>query len=107
MRKHIFKDAQDGAHIKECSSLACLSDPCQNGATCMENGENWSCHCRNGYIGNMCQQSICLNNPCQFGATCVPYAGSGYICLCPFGKHGHFCENGKSHFSVTLEPGFK
>lgn len=42
----------------------------------------------------MCQQSICDDNPCQYGATCVPYTGSGYLCLCPYGKHGHFCENG-------------
>lgn len=46
------------------------------------------------FLGDMCQQSVCLNNPCQYGATCVAYTGSGYLCLCPFGKHGHFCENG-------------
>lgn len=38
--------------------------------------------------------SVCDNNPCLFGGTCLPFTSSGYICLCPFGKHGHFCENG-------------
>lgn len=48
----------------------------------------------------MCELSICENNPCQFGGTCVPFTGSGYICLCPYGKHGHFCENG-NHFEIS------
>ncbi|XP_046687687.1 LOW QUALITY PROTEIN: protein eyes shut-like, partial [Homalodisca vitripennis] len=38
------------------------------------------------------KQSVCLTNPCHFGGTCAPYPGSGFICLCPFGKHGLFCQ---------------
>lgn len=97
--------------VTECSSLACLSNPCSNGATCTAKGEEWFCNCKNGYynfaishhlcqlflcsfVGKMCEQSVCDNNPCQFGGTCLPFTGSGYICLCPYGKHGHFCESG-------------
>lgn len=29
------------------------------------------------------------------------FPGSGFICLCPLGKHGQFCEYGK-HFAVTV-----
>lgn len=44
----IFKDAEDGFEVSECSSLACLSNPCSNGATCSGQGDAWSCYCRNG-----------------------------------------------------------
>ncbi|KRT80536.1 EGF domain-containing protein [Oryctes borbonicus] len=102
----IFKDAQDGVGVSECSSLACLSNPCFNGATCSSNGEEWFCNCKNGFVGKMCEQSVCENNPCQFGGTCLPFTGSGYICLCPFGKHGHFCESdleiSKPYFSSSI-----
>lgn len=45
----IFKDAEDGFGVTECSSLACLSNPCSNGATCHSKEEEWSCSCKNGY----------------------------------------------------------
>lgn len=48
-RLNIFKDAEDGLGITECSSLACLSNPCNNGATCTPTGDFWTCHCKNGY----------------------------------------------------------
>lgn len=89
----IFQNADDGFEIKECSSLACLSNPCKNGGQCLEKGNEWSCTCKYGFSGKMCQIFICENNPCQFGGTCLPYMGSGYICLCPLGKNGHYCEN--------------
>lgn len=50
------------------------------------------------FLGYHCELSICDNNPCLFGGTCIPFSNSGYICLCPYGKHGHFCENSK--FSI-------
>ncbi|KAB0797911.1 hypothetical protein PPYR_08904 [Photinus pyralis] len=89
----IFKDAEDGYKVSECESLACLSNPCSNGGSCVEDGDRWYCRCKNGYLGNFCESSICDNNPCLYGATCLQFTGNGYICLCPFGRHGHFCEN--------------
>ncbi|KAL3282924.1 hypothetical protein HHI36_006082 [Cryptolaemus montrouzieri] len=89
----IFGDAEDGSAVTECSSLVCLSNPCGNGGTCVVDKGEWRCQCRNGYLGRYCEQSVCDNNPCLFGGTCVSLSKSGYICLCPYGKHGYFCEN--------------
>lgn len=55
----------------------------------------WVCKCPTGYLGATCDTSVCTNNPCQYGGTCVEFPGSGYLCLCPLGKHGHYCEHSK------------
>ncbi|XP_030556958.1 protein eyes shut, partial [Drosophila novamexicana] len=102
--REIFGDALDGFGITECGSLACLSSPCRNGAACIKiesneldaNGdkaEKWKCKCPTGYMGPTCEISVCEDNPCQYGGTCVQFPGSGYLCLCPLGKHGHYCEH--------------
>ncbi|CAG9823468.1 unnamed protein product [Phaedon cochleariae] len=105
-RVRIYDDAEDGNAIMECSSLACLSNPCSNGGSCSSMGDKWQCHCRNGYLGKTCHISICDDNPCLYGGTCIPFTNSGYICLCPYGKHGHFCENDlkvtEPNFSSTI-----
>ncbi|XP_065356774.1 protein eyes shut-like isoform X2 [Calliphora vicina] len=44
-------------------------------------------------MGPTCEISVCEDNPCQYGGTCVQFPGSGYLCLCPLGKHGHYCEH--------------
>lgn len=124
--KEMFMDAFDGYNVQECGSLACLSNPCRNGATCIEEhqddmssendirttfltttsatslsllssnkGDEWHCKCPTGFMGVTCEISICDNNPCQYGGTCVAFPGSGYLCICPLGKHGHYCEHSK------------
>ena len=36
------------------SSDACLSNPCQNGGTCISNKKIFTCSCPSGYIGDTC-----------------------------------------------------
>ena len=98
----IFNDAEDSFRVTECKSLACLSSPCKNGAVCVEEEDsqdhestNWKCKCQFGYLGLTCERSICDVNPCRNGGTCVTFPQSGYLCLCPLGKHGHLCEHGE------------
>ncbi|KAI5704103.1 hypothetical protein M8J75_002023 [Diaphorina citri] len=104
--RQVYKEAEDFKEITECSSLACLSNPCFGSATCVEFGDTYNCHCPSGYVGITCELSVCANNPCMFGATCVEYPGSGFLCLCPLGKHGIFCEHdieiGQASYSSSM-----
>uniref|UniRef100_A0A8D8VZW2 Protein eyes shut n=1 Tax=Cacopsylla melanoneura TaxID=428564 RepID=A0A8D8VZW2_9HEMI len=58
------------------------------------------------FVGTACELSVCDDNPCMFGATCVQYPGSGFLCLCPLGKHGIFCEHdidiGQASYSSSV-----
>ncbi|KOB77926.1 Crumbs, partial [Operophtera brumata] len=73
----------------------CLSGPCLNGGTCTDRDGNYTCSCANGWTGARCNRSVCEHNPCQTGGSCVRHPGSGFLCLCPYGKHGIFCEYSK------------
>jgi hypothetical protein len=43
----------------------CLSSPCQQGGTCTDGIDSFSCNCVSGYTGAMCQtQLACLSSPC-------------------------------------------
>lgn len=42
----------------------------------------------------MCERSVCDENPCSLGATCISSPGTGFMCICPLGTHGLFCEEG-------------
>nr|XP_026487801.1 protein eyes shut [Vanessa tameamea] len=103
-KRDIFRDAFDAAAVTECSSLSCLSSPCLNGGTCSDRGDSYACSCANGWIGNHCNQSVCDHNPCQSGGSCIPHPGSGFLCLCPYGKHGIFCEYNVEITRPSLSP---
>ena len=46
------------------------------------------------YTGIFCERSACDDNPCHLGATCISYPGTSFICICPLGMHGLFCDEG-------------
>ncbi|KPI93957.1 Protein eyes shut [Papilio xuthus] len=102
--REIFGEAFNAGEVTECSSLSCLSGPCLNGGTCNDQGDGYSCSCANGWMGENCKESICEHNPCESGGSCVRYPGSGFLCLCPYGKHGIFCEYNVEITRPSLAP---
>ncbi|XP_072172586.1 uncharacterized protein [Diadema setosum] len=73
----------------------CLYDPCQNGATCDNEYGSFSCICPPDYVGELCETYIdnspCENHLCANNSTCVPI-GQTYICQCPVGLIGQYCD---------------
>jgi hypothetical protein len=74
---------------------ACLSAPCQNGATCTTagGGASFVCTCVPGYSGSVCQTNVdeCGSNPCQNGGTCNDVI-NGFTCTCSAGYSGNRCQ---------------
>ncbi|KAK2160092.1 hypothetical protein LSH36_140g00016 [Paralvinella palmiformis] len=77
----------------------CLSSPCQNGGTCTDEVNGYSCTCVAGFTGTNCETNIdeCLSSPCQNGGTCTDEV-NGYSCTCVAGFTGTNCETSKSCF---------
>ncbi|XP_013380449.1 fibropellin-1-like [Lingula anatina] len=73
----------------------CLSQPCQNGASCVDLVGSFWCSCTSGFQGVRCEADIneCLNSPCARGATCRNSYG-GFHCSCPRGFTGTYCQLG-------------
>ena len=69
----------------------CLSQACQNGATCTEAVWSYTCACVAGYYGDNCELDIdeCASEPCQNGGTCADsnmmasISADAYVCTCP------------------------
>ena len=72
---------------------ACKSNPCQNGATCVNTGDFYSCICKEGFEGQHCQHDIndCNPYPCYNGGKCVDGI-NWYLCECAPGFAGPDCR---------------
>ena len=55
-----------------------------------------TCICKPGYYGDKCENDVneCASNPCRNGGTCLNQENR-YVCQCPRGTRGKFCEMGK------------
>ncbi|XP_078700873.1 uncharacterized protein LOC144927365 [Branchiostoma floridae x Branchiostoma belcheri] len=71
----------------------CISDPCQNGATCVDRTDRYVCQCAPGWEGTNCDINIdeCASGPCQNNATCHDWVNY-YTCNCTSGWEGTHCE---------------
>ncbi|XP_068762183.1 ZP domain-containing protein-like [Montipora capricornis] len=73
----------------------CDSDPCQNGGTCTNLGDNnFECECAPGFGGDICEEELdpCANNPCKNGGTCTDLGDSIFECECATGYTGSRCR---------------
>ncbi|XP_028275020.1 protein jagged-1b [Parambassis ranga] len=88
-------ECQEGFKGRICDIVehACLSSPCMNEATCVEDPTGFSCICAEGWTGHTCAEAVrqCDRSPCGRGATCEETPG-GYRCLCPPGWTGRTCQ---------------
>ncbi|XP_060567440.1 uncharacterized protein LOC132726185, partial [Ruditapes philippinarum] len=58
----------------------CASNPCKNGATCVDRVNSYQCQCSPGYIGTNCDACRCKHGQCASNG-CICYEGwSGNDC---------------------------
>ena len=96
----LISSAIDGAGIGECSNvLACLNDPCQNGATCSNTNfdSSFSCSCLAGFTGATCDTIVTdCADPfyCSNGGECFPVLTDNVLvdnCECSLPFEGETC----------------
>lgn len=74
----------------------CISKPCYNYGTCIQQDQNsYTCACNGSYGGLGCKQNLvgaCASNPCLREGICVPVGLNDYKCQCPDWTIGKNCE---------------
>ncbi|CAG0912472.1 unnamed protein product [Notodromas monacha] len=71
----------------------CASNPCAQGATCVDLVNDYMCDCPPGLTGKDCSVDIddCSPSPCRNGGSCKDLS-NGFTCLCPPGFTGPLCS---------------
>ncbi|KAJ8884047.1 hypothetical protein PR048_015904, partial [Dryococelus australis] len=67
------------------SNDICLSNPCQNGGTCINQVNGYMCNCTEYFMGDNCQleYDACSSSPCEHNGTCLSQTNKReYICEC-------------------------
>jgi Notch-like protein len=82
----------------------CLPNPCLNGGTCANDGDDYQCHCSENFRGINCEifndepkpPTFCIQQPCKNGGICVdaevPPFSAPEKCICVNGFSGFYCE---------------
>lgn len=98
-RVDLIADARFGQGVTECPNLnLCASNSCQNGGTCVNTLESFTCECAPGFTGGLCEIDICaVSNPCQNNGVC--YVDSEdpttLLCNCSAPFVGQTCAESK------------
>ncbi|XP_038057449.1 adhesion G protein-coupled receptor E2-like [Patiria miniata] len=70
----------------------CMNHLCQNGATCVDGINEYSCNCDSGFKGTLCAEvHYCFSAPCRNGGNCEDGTGT-FMCTCMAGYEGLQCE---------------
>ncbi|KAK3607491.1 hypothetical protein CHS0354_010303 [Potamilus streckersoni] len=81
----------DGFNGEPCQDInECQSNPCQNGATCTDQVNNFTCMCVAGFTGHRCDINIndCINVMCPYSNTRCRDLVNSYVCECKSGFTG-------------------
>ncbi|XP_054841872.1 neural-cadherin-like [Eublepharis macularius] len=83
-----------------CHSSSCSNQPCYSPFHCVDLWRKYECRCPAGKVEvtdrltglKQCTSSPCGHWNCRNGGTCVAQSRDKYVCQCPEGYKGKWCE---------------
>ncbi len=87
----------------------CASNPCANGAECIDKTDDFECVCPEGKTGKYCQEDIDFceqhGHQCKMNSTCLEANSTSVVrCLCLFGFTGRLCDEKVASKSCDVNP---
>ncbi|XP_077207979.1 neural-cadherin-like isoform X2 [Paroedura picta] len=97
--EYSFMVEQHGVTVG-CHSSSCSNQPCYSPFHCVDLWRKYECRCPAGKVEvtdrltglKQCTSSPCGHWNCRNGGTCVAQSRDKYVCQCPEGYKGKWCE---------------